>query len=158
MRKALVLPLIPLALALSAGWAIAAAPDAKGPPCADITEADFFYNGNPADSATGTRATVNIHLDVASCTRLTYELVVLDSLANQTQVATGSVPGDGVALDEVTGKDVVEVNADVPQSARDGNVCVYATTSDGRREIDRAPDTGCVELIPGGSGGGVGFG
>ena len=157
MRKALVLPLIPLALALSAGWAIAAAPDAKGPPCANITEAGFHYSGVNTDPASGTTATVDIRLDVASCTRITYTLFVLDDLETKAPVTDASVVGDGDAA-LPTGEDVVTISAIVPTDERDGNICVYATTSDGRRDIDLVPDTDCIELIPGGSGGGVGFG
>jgi hypothetical protein len=161
MRRALVLPLIPLALTLSAGWAIAAAPDAKGPPCTDITEAGFHYSGVNTDPASGVTATVDIRLDVASCTRITYTLVVLDDLATKAPVVDASVSGDGDADIPLTGEDIVTVTATVPESERDGNICVYATTSDGRRDIDRVPDADfahCFELIPGGSAGGAGFG
>jgi hypothetical protein len=159
MRRALVLPLIALVFALPAGWAFAAG-DAKGPPCSNIIEADFSYNGNPADPSTGTTATLIIHLDVASCTRLMYRLVVLDDLATKASVTDAEVPGDGDL--DLVGEDFVEIQATVPADQRDGNVCVYATTTDGRREIDRAPDVNvipnCIELIPGGTGGGSGFG
>lgn len=163
MKRLIVLPLVVLGLALPAGWAIAAAPDAKGPPCADITRADFRYNGVNTDPASGDTATVTIELDVASCERITYTLFVLDDLATKAPVTDAKVSGDGVA-DLPDGKDVIEVNATIPTTPtneRDGSICVYATTSDGRREIDRVPDASfahCFELIPGGSGGGAGFG
>jgi len=152
MRKVLVLTVIAIAFALSAGWAIAAENDARGPACADIVDTDWFY------SPDGTTATVIIHLDVASCPYVTYKLVVLDSLTNQTLVIDDSAPGDGVSLNELTGEDVVTVEATVPEGQRDGTICLYATTSIGNHVFDRAPDATCVELIPGGSAGGLGFG
>lgn len=145
-----------MALALSAGWAIAAENDVRGPACADIIDTDFIY------SSDGTTATAQIHLDVASCPFVTYTLVVLDSETDQRFVIDASEPGDGDPLNPETGEDVVIVEATVPEGERDGTICLYVTTSIGQRVFDRAPDAtndpSCVELIPGGSAGGLGFG
>jgi hypothetical protein len=39
----------------------------------------------------------------------------------------------------------------------DPDICVYATSSRGSRILDTAPDTGCLSLTAGGTGGGSGF-
>jgi hypothetical protein len=158
MRKILVLPLIAVALGLPAGWALAAPDDAKGPPCANISDTDWFY------SVDGATATVTIFLDTASCTGISHTLFVQDS-ATETAIEATSTPvlGDGLADDTSgPGTDSVTVNATVPPTAQDGEVCLFATTSKGgRNTFDRAPDAtlspNCVELIPGGSPGGGGW-
>src|SRR5688572_14947513 len=95
MRRFLVLPLAAAALLALAG--LAEAQDAKGPACVDMTDTDWFYNGTLGDNASGTTATVNIFVGTASCRHVTYTLVVLDSLADQTFVIDASAPGDGVS-------------------------------------------------------------
>jgi hypothetical protein len=155
MRKVLALPLLALAVVFPTGLATAA-DDVNGPPCANIVDTDWGY------SADGATATVNIHLDVASCPYVTYTLVVQDSLTNQTFVIDASEVGDGVSLVPETGADVVTVQAAVPEEDQDGFICLYTTTSIGKHVFDRAPDAtndpSCVELSPGGSGGASGFG
>jgi hypothetical protein len=156
MRHVLVLALIAVALGLSAEWAIAAPDDAKGPPCGNITDTDWGY------SLDGATATVIIRLDTASCTSMSYTLSAQDSENESTVVATATVFGDGMA-DETNGPrtDTVTVTATVPPPAQDGEVCLFATTSKGGRTLDRAPDAtlspNCVELTPGGTGGGGGW-
>jgi hypothetical protein len=162
MRKVLALPLLALAVVLPTALATAA-DDVNGPACANIVDTDWGYNGNPEDPASGTTATVIIHLDVASCPYVTYTLVVLDSLSDQDFVIDGSEVGDGDPINPETGEDVVTVQATVPEGdERDGTVCLYATTSVGKHVFDRAPDAtnnpDCVSLIPGGTGGASGFG
>jgi hypothetical protein len=156
MRKVLALPLLALAVVLPTGLATAAPDDVRGPACADIIDTDWIYSGD------GTTGTVNIHLDVASCPYVTYTLVVLDGLSDQDFVIDASAVGDGESVNPETGEDVVTVEATVPEGERDGEICLYATTSIGRHVFDRAPDAtnnpSCVELIPGGSGGASGFG
>jgi len=162
MRRVVVLPLIALALVVPAGWATAAVDDVKGPTCADIIESDWFYSGD-GTPASGIVATLTLFLPTASCPSVSYTLVVQDSLTNTTIVATETMRGDRDA-DGTSGPgtDSVTVTATVPESARDGTVCLYATTSVGRHVFDRAPDAtlnpNCVSLIPGGSAGGVGYG
>jgi hypothetical protein len=148
-KKLLVIPVVALALAAMAGSAPAAVDDVKGPACADITDTSWLY------STDGATATVDIELGTASCPSVSYTLWVVDSATDSTPVSSASVRGDGVALSP--GLDVVTVQAGVPATDQDGEVCLYATTSVGRHVFDRAPDAdltpNCVELIPGGSGG-----
>jgi hypothetical protein len=154
MRKVLALPLVAVALLIPAGLATAALDDAKGPTCADITDSDWFYNGVSTNPASGTTATVILFLDTASCSNISYTLVVQDSAADETFVNSNFARGDGDASNAIT------VTTAVPEGARDGEVCLYATTSSGRHVFDRAPDAdlspNCVELTPGGTGGGGG--
>jgi hypothetical protein len=156
MKRLFVLAFAAAALLALAG--LAKAQDANGPACADISDTDWFYSGTFGDNASGDEATVHIFLDTASCRHVTYTLVVLDSLANQTFVIDASASGDGVSQNPETGEDVVTIEATIPEEDRDGNVCLYATTSIGRHVFDRAPDSSCVELVPGGTASGSGFG
>jgi hypothetical protein len=151
MRNVLALPLIAAALGVSAGWAVAAPDDAKGPPCANITDTDWSY------SPDGTTATVTIFLGTASCTSISYTLFVQDSDTETAVQATSTAFGDGIADDTSgPGTDSVTLNATVTD--QDGEVCLFATTSRRpQRDLDRAPNTGCVPLIPGGTAGGSGF-
>jgi hypothetical protein len=144
-KKLLVIPVVALALAATAASAPAAVDDVRGPACADITDTSWFY------SADGTPAIVDIELGTASCPRVSYTLWVVESAADSTPVTSASVPGDRTELSP--GFDVVPIEAVVPSADRDGVVCLYATTSIGRHVFDRAPDAGCVELVPGGQGG-----
>jgi hypothetical protein len=144
-KKLLVIPVIALALAVTAASAPAAIDDVKGPACADITDTSWLY------STDGATATVEILLGTASCPSVSYTLWVVDSAAESTPVSSASKRGDGAALGE--GLDVVTVEAAVPPDDRDGEVCLYATTSIGRHVFDRAPDADCLELVPGGTGG-----
>jgi len=153
MKRALALPLIAAALAIPAGLATAAPDDVRGPACADIVDTDFSY------SADGATVETHLFLDTASCLRISYTLVVLDSAASPTSVTENSLPGDGDpdGTGGTPGTDSVTVTATVPQQDRDGEVCVYATTSAGRHVFDRAPDTAvlnCFELEPGTPAGG----
>ena len=158
MRKVLVLPLLALAVVLPAALATAA-DDVDGPACANITDPDFFYA--PGEETVN----VNLHIDAASsCPFIRYTLFAQDETGVSTIVAEASVQGDGEPLFG-SPTDVVSVEATTTE--QDGTVCVYATTSVGPHVFDRAPDADgvstppdadCVELRPGDSGGGVGFG
>lgn len=162
MRRVFALPLIALALVAPVGWATAAVDDVKGPACADVIDSGWFYSGD-GTPASGTTATVDLFLPTASCPKIRYTLVVQDS-TTETGIETSlSVPGDGVADDTSgPGTDSVSVTVSVPETARDGTVCLYTTTSPRRHIFDRAPDAtlspNCVSLIPGGQAGGSGFG
>jgi hypothetical protein len=151
-KRLLAIPVLALALAVSAAVAPAALDDANGPTCVDITDTSWIY------SADGSTATVDISLGTASCPFVTYSLVVQDEVSVTTVVASDGVGGDGTEL--APGLDVVSVSADVPAAERDGTVCLFATTSIGRHVFDRAPDAdltpNCIELVPGGTGGGTG--
>jgi hypothetical protein len=146
-KRLLAVPVLAVALAVPAAIAVAAPDDVKGPACADITDTSFFYSGD------GTSATVDLTLGSARCRWVTYTLVVQDSASDTTFVADSSD-----ALDVAPG--VVSITASIPAADRDGEVCVYATTSVGPHVFDRGPDAdltpNCIELVPGGSGGGTG--
>ncbi len=135
-------------IALFAAMALLVAPtsfgvDAKGPPCADIS-AGFLYT----EDATEVRA--DLQTPVASCTFVTYTLYVDSSPATEPV----SMMGDGTA-DLGDAGDLIRLSASVADT--DQMICVYATSSIGSHVVDRAPDTGCVALTPGGTGGGGGF-
>jgi hypothetical protein len=135
-------------IALVAAIALLVAPtsfgvDAKGPPCGDIT-AGFFYTPD------ATEARADLQTPVASCTFVTYTLYVDSNPATEPV----STMGDGTA-DLGDAGDLIRLSASVADT--DQMICVYATSSIGGHVIDRAPDTGCVPLAPGGTGGGGGF-
>ena len=114
--------------------------DAKGPPCGDIAM-DYFYSGD------GTSVSVNLFTPVASCTNVTYTLVVDSS----PPTAPVSARGDGNAALGQDG-DFVALSTGVSDS--DNTICIYSQSSIGNHVIDRAPDTGCITLHPGDSSGG----
>jgi hypothetical protein len=114
--------------------------DAKGPPCGDI-KMDYFY------SSTGTSVTVDLFTPVASCTNVTYTLVVDSS----PPTAPVDAQGDGDAALGQDG-DFVELTTNVSDS--DNTICIYSQSSIGNHVIDRSPDTGCITLHPGDTSGG----
>jgi hypothetical protein len=151
MRRVLALPVLVIAMLAAAG--VAVADDVNGPKCADITSSSWLYSGD------GTTASVDLILAAASCPSISYTLFAQDSAADETAVGTPkSARGDGSALPDGTG--FVSLTMDIPEGDRDGEVCLYATTSVGPHVFDRAPDAdlspNCVELTPGGTGGGGG--
>jgi hypothetical protein len=152
MRK-IALSLAILALAAVAATAPSlssgAVGDTNGPPCRDITGGQFNY------SATGTN-TYNLNAQLllgddglaAPCKQLTYTLYVLvdgtdPNAAGATPLA---FPQDGSA--QWTG---ITITDDDP------NICVYATTSHNGKVLDTAPDSGCLVVTAGTTGGGGGF-
>jgi hypothetical protein len=136
---------------------VAVAGDAKGPPCSDISTEDQFISRTLGPPNT---VTVTLFTPKASCSSVTYTLVVLDDAASTETIATDTEVGDDIAnLPE--GSDFVELRATESDSDADG-VCVYATSSSSRgREIDRVPDAtatpNCVTVIQGSPGGGGGY-
>jgi hypothetical protein len=116
--------------------------DAKGPPCGDIAM-DYFYSGD------GTTVSVVLFTPVASCTNVTYTLVVESSPAT----APVSAKGDGNAAFQ-DGGDFVELSTSVADS--DNEICISSQTTigGGAHVIDSAPDTGCIILHPGDTSGG----
>lgn len=114
--------------------------DAKGPPCGDIAM-DYFYSGD------GTSVSVNLFTPVASCTNVTYTLVVDSS----PPTAPVSAQGDGNAALGQDG-DFVALSTGVSDS--DNTICIYSRSTIASHVIDRAPDTGCITLHPGDTGGG----
>jgi hypothetical protein len=148
MRRVLALPVLVIAMLAVAG--VAVADDVNGPKCADITSSSWIYSGD------GTTATVDLILATASCPSFSYTLFAQDSLAVASSVGTPeSARGDGAALPDGTG--FISLTMDIPEVDRDGEVCLYATTSVGPHVFDRAPNSGCIELVPGGTAGGSGF-
>jgi hypothetical protein len=116
--------------------------DAKGPRCGDI-KMDSFYSLDHTVS-------VNLLTPVATCTNVTYTLVVNDS---PPQTAPVSANGDG---DAALGPDGDVVMLSTPVNGADNEICIYSQTTigGGGHVIDRAPDSGCVTLHPGETGGG----
>jgi hypothetical protein len=114
--------------------------DAKGPPCGDIAM-DYAYSGD------ATTASANLFTPVASCTFVTYTLVVESSPATDPVSATGD---DSAFFQD--GTDVVTLSTAVSDS--DNEICVYSQSSIRNHVIDRSPDTGCITLHPGDSAGG----
>jgi hypothetical protein len=132
-----------LAVAATAALVIgsgAGAVDAKGPPCGDI-KMDAFYSGD------GTTAGATLFTPVATCTYVTYTVFINSS---PTTAPVGA-QGDGVA-DLGANGDFIELSTSVSDS--DSTICIYSQSSIGGHVIDTAPDTGCVTLHPGETGGG----
>jgi hypothetical protein len=153
-KRLLAIPILALALAVSAAVAPAALDDANGPTCVDITDTSWLY------SPDGATATVDITLDRPSCRFVTYSVVVQDEVNVTTVVARHGVGGDGTEFAPGSGFDIVSVSVTIPSGERDGKVCLFATTSIGPHVFDRAPDAdltpNCIDLVPGGTGGGTG--
>jgi hypothetical protein len=114
--------------------------DVQGPPCGDI-KMDYFY------SSTGTSVSVNLFTPVATCTFVTYTLVVESSPPTEPV----SEPGDGDAALGAEG-DFVALSTSVNDS--DNTICIYSQSMVGPHVIDRSPDTGCITLHPGDTSGG----
>lgn len=137
MKRLLVLGLLALGLTIVAvPTATPAAPgDAKGPPCANIT------NGEGGYSLTGV-VDFTVFLQAPTCSFVTYSLVVTDTAGNT--VATLS-PDDQCTAE--TGGCVhyaVDLGATGPST-----ICLYTTTSIGNHLVDRAPnsfDASCPTL------------
>jgi hypothetical protein len=132
-----------------------AAPDAKGPPCADMFDSDLNYSSG---SVTGP-----IFLEAPACSRVTYTLYVT--------TASGSPLGSSsqytTACTAPAGKGCIQFNVSAPTS--DAFVCVYAETTIGGHLIDYGPnpdraDPSCTAQdslaisTTGGTGGGTGMG
>ncbi len=130
-RVALALAVL-LVAGLAAGVALAAPNDVRGPKCADIIDGDPYYSG--------TTAGAYIYLAAASCKNITYTLYVLDEESGN--IYTTSMVGDGSST---AGQFILELSTAVTSDA-DGNVCIWAETSNKGRVLDRAPDEGCIPV------------
>lgn len=149
MRRLLVLTVIAISSLGFATAAIADDGDVAKPLCADIFDADFFYD--PSGHVNVNMTTVD-----PSCKGVTYTIFVE---VDPGVVVSSSVRGNGTT--------VVPISSPTFTDA-DGNVCAYVITSRGGKEgqnqpFDRFPNIGeptgeCVALIPGGSGGGPSHG
>ncbi len=139
MRKALLLAAAfaaAISLAFVAPSALGALNDAKGPKCADIVNGSFGLNSGTLAGTVRTAA--------PACNAVTYTLY-----ADGVAVATGT-PSQVIDT-------LVSFNATLPAGTT--STCVYATSTAGQgpHVFDRAPDTGCVTVEEGGSGGLQGF-
>lgn len=134
-----------LALALPMAFAVpaAAAPPADKPDtrplCADYTDGEGTYVLAQVDFV----AT----LSAPSCPDVTYTLFVWDgdggASGPQTLIASESQQGDGESL---------QITWSFLAPDDDAEVCVYGKTfTDKGRELDRAPDVGCLLLSATGS-------
>jgi hypothetical protein len=105
----------------------APAGDVNGPSCADVSDGAGVYDGS----------TVNLRLTTSApaCGHVTYTLNVLTSDGSSV-LASSAQRGSGD----------VHVFYAVPASGGT-TVCVYATTSSSKHVFDRAPDTGCIQLV-----------
>jgi hypothetical protein len=101
--------------------------DTHGRACVDVIGGDAVYD----EVGLGLR----LQLAGTSCRRVTYTLIVLDQAG--TELSRTSVTGTGTA----STVEIDAVAADYPET-----VCMVATTTIGRRLLDRAPDDGCVEI------------
>jgi hypothetical protein len=152
-----VFALLGFVIAVLVGTGVAVAGDAKGPPCSDINFTDNDV------SRTDHTTTLTLFTPKASCSSVTYRLVVLDNAGDPDSApltTSPPVPGDDFT-DRSDGMDIIVLQA--TDTATDGDVCVFATSSSSRgRVIDRAPDatatpTNCVKLTQGSPGGGGGY-
>jgi hypothetical protein len=139
MKRLLVLALLALGLTIVAvPTATPAAPgDAKGPPCANIT------NGEGGYSLTGV-VDFTVFLQAPTCSFVTYSFVVTDTAGNE--IATLSP--DDQCTPETTDGGCVHYSVDLGESGP-SPICIYTTTSIGNHLVDRAPnssDASCPTL------------
>jgi hypothetical protein len=118
--------------------------DVRGPLCADMVDGAGFYDG--------TAVNFRIELATASCRQIAYTLFVLDESGASRVIASRQMRGDA------TSNQLLFLDVMVPAND-DDTVCVYATTQPGRGRhvFDRAPDSGCAELVVDGPPAGQGF-
>lgn len=117
--------------------------DTKGPKCTDIVAGAFSYQSTGVVGGDATLAS-------AACDSWTYKLYILDPTETEIGSDEGSVdPTDPMST---TINFSTTLTEPLPNS-----VCVYAETLHKGRVSDRAPDTGCVSMDKGSSGGDSGF-
>jgi hypothetical protein len=149
-KKVIGLPVLALVLAalvaaLAPGAARALDGDANGPACRDITNGQFNY------TQTGTN-TFNLNGQLllgadglaAPCKQLIYTLYVIVDGANPSSAIAFPMNGNAQWLNLAITDD-------------DTSICVFATAGNKGKAFDTAPDSGCLELTAGTSGGGSGF-
>jgi hypothetical protein len=136
MRKALLLLAAGAAAvavgALAPGAGAALSGDVLGPACADIVGGGFGIAGGTLSGSARTAE--------PACGFITYTLYV-----DGQPVATG------------TPNPIVDTVVGFSSAFAGSSGCVYATSSVGNHVFDRAPDSGCVTVEEGGSGGFEGF-
>jgi|SRR5215211_1399253 len=129
--------------------ATTAAPDVRGPKCADIMLVSLSYTGTPGGSATvqGVLTTP----EAPSCRGAVYTVYVVDG-------GTQSITFTGDAETQAFGPFTFTVE-NAPST-----ICVYATSQLNANAVpaDTAPDTACSDpntyLVLNGGGGASGFG
>jgi hypothetical protein len=145
MKRAFTFALATTALlaALAASTAVGAGE--SGPKCANITGETHNY---VAVSANTYRLGLELLLGAPACQQITYTLYVVQD--------TGATP---VAVDQTGASATGNPQFVTTVTDDDTVICVFATSaSQGGHVHDRAPDTGCLEIAAGSSGGGSGFG
>jgi len=143
MKRLLALVALPLSLVFS-GLTAGAATEPPGdpatnPPCAD------FLSGAGIYTTTNGQVTLLFHynMEANTCTWVTYTLYVLD--ANQNQFSPPIVvarSGSGTGPVETY---TIPIPVSNPQACT-SSVWVYATTTAGPHEFDRAPTTGNFQV------------
>ena len=127
------------ALTLSLAGAVSAVENETWrPPCADITSGG---GGTSLNTTTG-GYDVSVSLQTAGrCGGVTYTLYVYDTLAD-CLAGTNSLAALSTRGTNALGQAVIAGDS----GDTDEFVYVYATSSLGGKTLDRAPDTGCIEL------------
>jgi hypothetical protein len=154
MKRLLALLLATSALAVMAaviaGVSRAGSGDSAGPACTDLNGATFNY---ATASVTGTY-TLGAQLFLGPngssgpCKNIDYTLYVITGSSQSDPIpVVGSADPQGNLLFGPT-----------TISDTDGSICVFGTSARNGRVLDRAPDSGCLQLNAGGTGGNVGFG
>jgi hypothetical protein len=144
-KRALALPLVAAALALSvfaSGAAAIGTGDSKGPACLDIAGGNFGYDIDSVFSG-------SFSIDAPACKYATYTAVVQSQVGSTTTTTSidGTAAGDGTTI---------LFNRTIADD--DGTICVYVTSSIGGHVFDSGPDAGCIEIVRDtGSGGGQSF-
>jgi hypothetical protein len=149
------------ALVLSAGAWSASGKDYTGPACNNLTGGDGVYatssSGDAVLSWSGTTA-------APTCAKTDYTLYVLSGPGG-TQLASQPIAG-GTAMTcpdtTATSTSCISWSIDLgPAGTAPHDVCIYGTSSNGKKEYDRGPDVAgsCIGLVldAGSSGGGGGF-
>src|SRR4051812_21483619 len=111
-----------------------------GPKCADIVDGSAAYEG--------TAVLARMSLGAKACRAVNYTLTITDATGS-TVLATAS---GSPTTDQAGGPATAFQTAVADPTPADG-VCVYVTTSLGKRVFDRAPDEGCVAIDPGSASG-----
>jgi hypothetical protein len=138
------IPAIAFALALTSALPAAAAPVGEPPPgkrCADVVDGAAAYTTQ--QNQTPPTVLAEAVLAKQACKAVRYNLLVFDEVTSKRPMLTLS----GTATTDAAGRPVVRFESEVLQETGDQTVCVRFETRNGYRIFDRAPDTGCAELV-----------
>jgi hypothetical protein len=129
------------ALTLASATPAFACEPPRGLKCADIVDGAVSYTTQQGQ----TPPTVLAEAVLASqaCRTVQYKLVVFDEVTSPQPSLTLT----GVATTDAAGRPVVRFEQEFLQEPGDTTVCVVFVTRKGKRVLDRAPDTGCAELV-----------